>query len=359
MKYLFFVLFIYTSLFAATAFENALEIYKKGDYANSFKTFKALAEKEDDADAAYYVAYMYEKGLGCEKDQQKAYEWYKSSASFAYKSTSFDSNHEIKKESKKLYYLLDTVDSETDTTMRQMTQSLYNLKTYKTNYLLPFSYRTNGQYPNTNNETSKNIETEFQISVKFDFAANLLNFNEIYSLGYTQKSFWQAYSTSAYFRESNYNPELFVTIPTALSSDAKFIKSLKLGLAHQSNGQGGTNERSWNYVDATVSTQYKNLFTEFEFWTRLPDVKDYNPKLLDYLGQGSVKFSLPWDKNLFTLLLRSNFNSHAAADFSFSYPLNEKDNFFLYIKAFSGYGESLIDYNTYINKIGIGVSISR
>jgi phospholipase A1 len=359
LKYLFFILLICVNLEAATAFEDALDLYKSGDYTNSFKAFKNLAEKDDDPDAAYYLAYMYENGLGCSKDEKMADQWYKNSASFAYKSTSFDSNHEIKKESKKLYYLLDNIDSETDTTMRQMTESLYNLKTYKTNYLIPLSYRYRGEYPNTSSENSKDVETEFQLSVKFDFAANLLKLNEIYSMGYTQKSFWQSYSTSAYFRESNYNPELFVTIPTALSSDAKFIKSLKFGIAHQSNGQGGTQERSWNYVNATVFTQYKNLFTEFEFWSRLPDAKDYNPQLLDYLGHGDIKFSLPWRKHLFTLLLRSNFNNHAAADFSYSYPINDKNNLFLYVKAFSGYGESLIDYNTYINKVGIGVSISR
>ena len=359
MKYLFFILLIFANLEASTAFEDALDTYKSGDYANSFKTFKNLAETEDDSDAAYYVAYMYENGLGCLKDQKMADEWYKTSASLAYKSTSFDSNHEIKKESKKLYYLLDNVDSQTDTTMRQMTQSLYSLRTYKTNYLIPMSYRYGGHYPNPSSENAKDIETEFQLSIKFDFAANLLKLNEIYSMGYTQKSFWQSYSTSAYFRESNYNPEFFVTIPTALSSDTKFIKSIKFGVAHQSNGQGGTQERSWNYVNATIFTQYKNLFTEFEFWSRLPDVKDYNPQLLDYLGRGDVKFSLPWKKHLFTLLLRSNLNNHAAADFGYSYPLNDKNNLFLYLKAFSGYGESLIDYNTYVNKIGIGLSISR
>ena len=344
---------------ASTDFEDALDVYKSGDYTNSFKAFKSLAEEENDPEAAYYLAYMYENALGCNKDQIMADKWYKISASLSYKSVADDSSHEIKKESRKLYHLLDSVDGETDQTIQQMTQSLYSLKAYKTNYFLPISYRYGGNYLNENNENPQNAEIEFQLSIKFDFAANILKFNEIYSVGYTQKSFWQSYSKSAYFRESNYNPELFVTIPTSLGDDAKFIKSIKFGLAHQSNGQGAEQERSWNYTSATISTQYKNLFTEFEFWNRLPDSKDYNPKLLDYLGHGDVKFSLPWDKHLFTLLLRSNFNNHGAVDFSYSYPINDRNNLFLYIKAFSGYAESLIDYNTYINKIGIGFSISR
>lgn len=344
---------------AATDFEDALDVYKSGDYTNSFKAFKALAEDENDADAAYYLAYMYENGLGCKKDQKLADRWYKVSASLSHKAAAEDSSNEIKKERTKLYYLLDNTDSETDKTIKQMTQSLYNLKAYKTNYLIPVSYKYGGDYQNSNNENPQNVETEFQLSIKFDFAANIFKLNEIYSVGYTQKSFWQSYSKSAYFRESNYNPELFVTIPTAMSDDAKFIKALKLGIAHQSNGRGGAEERSWNYMSTTVLTQYKNLFTEFEFWSRLPDARDYNPNLLDYLGHGSIKFSLPWDKHLFTLLLRSNFNDHGAVDFSYSHPINENDDLFLYIKAFSGYGESLIDYDRYINKVGIGISISR
>ena len=359
MRQIFLVFLLCSALSASTAFEDAVDIYTSGNYVEAFKAFKELAQKEDDPDAAYYLAYMYEKGLGCKKDQQEADKWYKRSASLSFRAAAHDSAHEIKKESSKLYKVLDTVDEQTDNTMRQMAQSLYSFKAYKTNYLIPASYKYGGTYHNTNNENPQNLETEFQLSIKFDFAANLFKLNEIYSLGYTQKSFWQSYSDSAYFRESNYNPELFVTIPTALVNDAKFIKAVKLGVAHQSNGRGGTEERSWNYASIAFFTQYKNLFTQFEFWGRLPDARDYNPKLLDYLGHGDVKFSLPWGKNLFTLMLRSNFNDHGAVDFSYSYPINNQNNLFLYLKAFSGYGESLIDYDNYINKVGIGISISR
>ncbi|MBU1884941.1 phospholipase A, partial [bacterium] len=326
----------------------------------SFVMFKALAKDNDDQDAAYLVAYMYENGLGCKKDTDEANRWYKISSNMYYSSSKEQVGRTIDKTNKRYFHSLDKFDgNETQETIRQMTRSLYNIKAYHTNYLIPASYRYRGKYAQTGSDKPTSLETEFQISMKFDFAPNLLKLNEIYSAAYTQKSFWQSYSSSAYFRESNYNPELFVTVPTASIDDAKLIKAFRLGIAHMSNGRGGVNERSWNYANATVFFQYKNLFTELKLWTRIPDNHDYNPHLIDYLGHGDIRFTLPYNKHLLKLLVRSDFKDHGALDLSYSYPLFGRKDLFVYLKAFSGYGESLIDYDNYVNKIGFGISISR
>ena len=224
---------------------------------------------------------------------------------------------------------------------------------------MPVSHRYNGKYASTDGHHALETETEFQISLKFDIASNLLGLGEIYSFGYTQRSFWQLYVPSAYFRESNYNPEFFITIPTAQINYVKFIKAIKLSIEHQSNGRGGEQERSWNYLSGGISFQYKNLFTELNLWYRLPDATDYNPDLIDYIGNGNLSFLLPYKKNLLKLVLRNNFKDHGSIEFSHSYPFFGRDDLFFYTKIFSGYDESLIDYNNYVNKIGIGLSMSR
>jgi phospholipase A1 len=254
------------------------------------------------------------------------------------------------------------INGESKHTIARIVNSSFNLRAYKENYFLPASYRYGSDITPFESHETKNIETEFQVSIRYDFASDLLGLGELYSFGYTQRSWWQLYSESAFFRESNYEPELFVKVPTYSFLDNSPLKGFKMGLIHQSNGRGGEDERSWNRVSLSSFLQTKNLITELELWHRLPDNIDYNPDLIDYLGNGKLKFMLPYGDHLFKLNLRSNNRTHkSSAEFIYTYPLpaREESDLFLYIKSFNGYGESLIDYNQNINKISIGVSISR
>ncbi|EDZ63591.1 phospholipase A1 [Sulfurimonas gotlandica GD1] len=359
MKQLLLMLLLAVALISSTEFEEAYKIYKDGDFEKSFVLFSDLAE-DGDNDAAYILGYMYENGEGCEASEILSARWYKISAKGYYAQTKHDTSRDIDKEQRKLYNTINKSDnSETQDTIRQITQSLYSLKAYKPNYFLPASYRHDGQYANTNGHKAEDIETEFQLSIKFDFAANLLGLNEIYSVAYTQIAFWQLYSKSAYFRETNYNPEFSIKIPTSELSDAKFIKAVKIALEHESNGRGGVDERSWNSISGSFYFQYKPIFSELKLWYRLPDNFDYNPDLIDYMGHGHLRFILPYEKHLLELLFRHNFSDAGAIEANYSYPVFGREDLFLYMKAFSGYGESLIDYDNYINKVGIGFSISR
>ncbi len=254
------------------------------------------------------------------------------------------------------------IEGSSKETIATIINSSFNLRAYQENYFLPASYRYGSDISQFESHETKNIETEFQVSVRYDFAPNLLGLGEIYSFGYTQRSWWQLYSESAFFRESNYQPELFVKLPTYHFLKGTPIKGFKMALVHQSNGRGGEYERSWNRVSFSTFFQIKNLITELEFWSRLPDNIDYNPDLTEYLGHGQLKFMLPYNKHLFKLTLHSNNSTHkSSAEFIYTYPLpvREENDLFLYVKSFNGYGESLIDYNHNVNKISIGVAISR
>src|SRR3982750_2812530 len=85
---------------------------------------------------------------------------------------------------------------------------------HRPNYLLPFSYNAN---PNESPaggppEHIQNTEIKFQCSVKAPILEHLFKWNIATYLAYTQVSFWQAYNsdTSAAFRDSDYEPELFL-----------------------------------------------------------------------------------------------------------------------------------------------------
>ncbi|MEA2091195.1 MAG: phospholipase A [Campylobacterota bacterium] len=354
------LLFLTTTLFSSTEFEDAYKIYKNDDFTTSFELFKKLATDDNDLDAAYILAYMYEHGEGCAVNEELAAKWYKISSRGYYYQTKYDSTRDIDKEQRKLYRTIErSEDSQTQGTIRQYTQSLYNIKAHKANYFLPLSYRYDGVYADTNGHEAQKLETEFQVSIKFDFASSLLGLNEIYSVAYTQLAFWQLYSDSAYFRETNYNPELYITIPASAIDDVKFIKAIRVALEHESNGRGGLEERSWNFLSSSFYFQYKTIFSELKLWTRLPDNIDYNPDLIDYMGHGHIKFMLPYEKHFFEFKLRHSFRDYGAVEANYSHPVIGRDDLFLYIKTFNGYAESLVDYNNYINKVGIGLSISR
>ena len=360
MKLFFLTLLFSITLYAGTEFEEAYTLYKEDDFRAALPLFEKLALEENDYDAAYILGYMYEQGEGCEKDLEISQKWYKFSSHGYYWQAKPDPSRDIKKETRKLFKGINKpANKETQETIKQFAESIYSIKAHGANYFLPVSYRANNSYPLSYGHSAKSVETEFQFSIKYNFYANLLGLSEVYSFGYTQKSFWQLYSPSAYFRETNYNPEMFITVPVGHVKHFDYLKAFRLSFEHQSNGRGGTEERSWNFVVGTFYLQTGFIFTELKVWSDVFDSLKYNPDLMEYKGYGQIQFILPYKRHLFKLRSRNTFSEYRATEINYSYPITNDKNLFLYLKGFSGYGESLIDYNHKVNKIGIGFSISR
>jgi len=257
-------------------------------------------------------------------------------------------------------------DKETKKTLEHYVYSSYNLSAYRTNYFLPVSYRFNNKYPagqknEPDDSNPEQIETEFQISMKYDIGSNLFGLHEMYSFAYTQKSFWQLYVTSAYFRETNYNPEAFVKIPVY---GIDTLKVIRLGYCHESNGRGGEDERSWNYIYSSFYFRVSKMFVDLRLWARIDKLIDgkykHNADLYDYIGYGHLQFIIPYEKSLVKAKFMYNpKTNYGNTEINYSYPVPIRDDLFFYVKYFNGYKESLIDYNHHVQKIGIGIAISR
>jgi phospholipase A1 len=363
-------------LAAQTAYETARGHFEAGDYEEAFKGFRKALHEDNDEDACYFIGTMYEHGLGVEQNKTVANEYYKRVAE-RYKEISEDNRMlQLEKQRRKIYRSFDILeDAEAEETVQQVVESRFSLSAYKTNYLLPFSYRVDGEYANRTAAAYDplNTEVEFQLSVKLDYYARWFGVDAIYTFGYTQNSFWQLYVKQAYFRENNYNPEIVVSFPVHGRLDDYNIKMFSLSIGHQSNGRGVQNtvddngtvteediERAWNYLAGSVLFQTGPLFSELKAWYRLPESPDHNPDLIDYHGYGQLWLRYPVRKHLFSLTWRQNFLTwNGAMELSWSHPIYLRDDMYYYVKVFSGYGESLIDYDNYINKIGIGVAFSR
>jgi phospholipase A1 len=263
-------------------------------------------------------------------------------------------------------------EKEEKSSMQKWLDHDFGLKPYRANYLLPFGYASKEYTSPLPTVSYKNIEAELQVSLQLRVAKDVFGFDEEYYLSYTQKSFWQIYIDSSPFRETNYNPEAFVIFPIRDEDNYFKFSALKFALAHTSNGQPDTKgvvfedgkslgnlSRSINFVYATLSLEHKSLFLDIKTWIRIPEdtQNDDNPDITDYTGYSSLKLTYFYNKNMFSLKVRGNISTgNGYVEGVYSYPVLQ--NYF-YIKAFSGYGESLIDYNNYITKASIGFSFSR
>lgn len=273
--------------------------------------------------------------------------------------------------------------SRTQKAMQEWRASEFGLKPHHPNYLLPYGYSTKEYSAYTPSDSYRQIEAQLQVSLKIEPFRNLFDLDEVYSLAYSHRSFWQAYTDSSPFRETNYNPEFFVTFPASYRELLPSLHSFTFGIGHLSNGQGNIEEaeiiedikgldiqgdplylqnrsRSVNYIYTTLSFESETLITDITLW--LPnrhnnDLED-NPDLIDYVGYGNIQWKYFYNQHLFTLMTRLNIETKKGAlEATYSYPVSEDVYFFT--KLFSGYGESLIDYNNSLTKFSIGFSFSR
>jgi len=392
-------------------------------YFNEKQYKKAFPLLEEEAikgiqPSIYRLAYMYQNGLGIEVDYQKAAFWFQQAASEYSYTLSMENDHikakksfidnlsdqmnpETNKEGNA--YILRKMDTNTPETSKLFDSILggdfFGLHPYETNYLLPFGYSTH-KYPRISSNTylapqeqeaygyyDENAEIEFQISLTKMLTYNLFGWNEYINFAYTQKVWWQFYGNSAPFRETNFSPELFMGVPVSDSiHDVSGLKLSKFGFIHESNGQDGYRSRSWNRLYLTGIWQWDNLFLSTRIWYKIPESKKYdgyhegsvnpttgayepnasgddNPDIQNYLGYGDIKLKYLYENHEIGSLFRYNFGSggknRGAINAHWSYPFLNSENTFWYAKLFSGYGESLIDYDHSVTKVMFGFSFSR
>jgi phospholipase A1 len=136
-----------------------------------------------------------------------------------------------------------------------------------------------------------------------------------------------------------------------------------LGINHQSNGQSSDLSRSWNRVYGSFVFEYGDLGLTLTPWYRLPESAgdDDNPDITDYLGHYEVGATYKWDDHTFSLMTRNALESdfhRGSLQASWSFPLGDWPYLRGYVQYFNGYGESLIDYDQYVNRVGVGLSLS-
>lgn len=246
----------------------------------------------------------------------------------------------------------------------------FTIMTHKPNYILIGAYNSSSYDPTVYQEQFNDpsiqvddTEAQFQVSVKVPLAVNLFDTVDIYA-AYTNHSFWQLYNdSSAPFRETNHEPEGWVQFNPSWEFFGFKNSANMVGIVHQSNGRGGVLSRSWNRIYANFLIERGNFALSIKPWYRIPenDDDDDNPDITDFLGHSEIRAAYKWENHVFSVMSRNNLESgfdNGAVELSWSFPLWDYPYLKGYVQFFSGYGESLIDYDRYVNKIGVGFAIS-
>ena len=243
-------------------------------------------------------------------------------------------------------------------------QPALSFRPHRENYILFANY---SRRPNTApyqpfravepDATISRTELAFQLGFKMKLLQNAFGSPVDFWFGYTQRSFWQAYNrlASSPFRESNYEPELMAVLPMNAQLFGWKLRMVNLGVVHQSNGQASTLSRSWNRVYGQVGLERGDFALLGRLWKPFGDLRD-NPDITDFMGHGELVASYRWRGQEVSLLVRRSLRRHRGAlQAAWSFPLAGEISG--YVQLFSGYADSLINYNARQQTLGLGLRV--
>lgn len=233
----------------------------------------------------------------------------------------------------------------------------------------------NPQNAATASQPFRTTETRVQLSVRSKLldrvAPNWPLLNGALWFGYSQQSYWQVFTpdVSRPFRNTDHEPEAVYVLPLSGRTVAGWTpRYVGIGLVHQSNGQSLPYSRSWNRVYLMAGAEHAGGFSlHGRVWQRLDEdaAKDDNPEISHYVGR--VELTGGWthaNGNQLLLTWRNNLRDlrHGSLRGEWLLPIDSLTtrNFGslnLHTQLFTGYGDSLIDYNRRRTVLSLGVSL--
>ncbi len=225
-------------------------------------------------------------------------------------------------------------------------------------------------------------DAKFQISFKYrpfdpkGSVAKLFPLLTDLYFAYTQTTIWDLGGNSSPFRDSSYRPSIYYRWAHDNEGDSAsssiFNKVLpdewRAGLEHESNGQGGLDSRSIN--TAFFQPSWHIDLDNGRRLSLLPKFYDYleksdNSDIQQYRGYADWRVRYGREDGLIIDgLYRQGTGGYATGQVDVSYPLSDRlfgrTGTFVYMQLFSGYGETLLDYNRDGDtQLRVGISLSR
>lgn len=207
--------------------------------------------------------------------------------------------------------------------------------------------------------TRENSNVKFQVSIAQRLTKSVLPWHTYLFLFYTQKVFWNVLENSMPMTDLNFNPGIGLVKPLFVKN--RFIGKIFLLLEHESNGRDGRASRSWNKVSLGGNIMIDPTFiVHGKFWIPIVDGMN-NKDILDYSGiyQVGTSFFSPnrrWGASVI-LVKRRGWTLNYNTTIELNYRLFRRDNQYLFLQYYNGYGEGLLDYNKFHSMVRVGIVI--
>lgn len=220
--------------------------------------------------------------------------------------------------------------------------------------------------------SDRGFDARYQLSFKyriFDPEGFIGRFSPLFSnlyFSYTQTSLWDIGEDSSPFRDTSYRPGLFYK--WAGSDKFLFPDEWRAGVEHESNGRSDGDSRSLD--TAFVSPSWHIDLPSSRRFSFMPKVYTYidkneNNDIQRYRGYVDwvARFGRE-DGLIINGLYREGTAGYATGQLDISYPISERifarTGSFVHLQLFSGYGETLLDYDQDRDtQIRLGISIAR
>lgn len=223
----------------------------------------------------------------------------------------------------------------------------------------------------------RTTETRLQLSVRTKIAEGLFTgghptLRDSLWVGYTQQSYWQLFNSaiSRPFRSTDHEPELIYVYPTDLQLPRGWrLRYSGLGVVHQSNGQSLPLSRSWNRAYLMAGAELDNKYRlQARVWRRIPDRngQDDNPEISEYVGRAELVGAWNVNRdNTLSATLRSSLASTDRGSVRLEWiralgtdgGSRMPNGLRFHTQLFTGYGDSLLDYNRRRTVLSVGLSL--
>lgn len=223
---------------------------------------------------------------------------------------------------------------------------------YKDNYFI-FGTSVN------HTPTKTNTDIKFQISIQQRLTRSTLPFGTYLYLFYSQKCWWNVLENSMPMVDLNFNPGIGLAKPLFIKN--RYVGKVTLMAEHESNGRDGLASRSWNKISLAASIMIDPQVTVHgKVWIPIVDGQN-NRDILDYSGIYQVGTEFTSRNRRFTasvvLVKRRGWKLNYNTIIELGYRIFRRDNQFLFLQFYNGYGECMLDYNQFRSRVRVGIVI--
>lgn len=207
--------------------------------------------------------------------------------------------------------------------------------------------------------TVENSNVKFQISIAQKLTRSTLPFGTYLYLFYSQKVFWNVLQNSLPMSDLNFNPGIGIAKPLFVRN--RFIGKAFLLIEHESNGRDGDASRSWNKISLGASIMIDpNIIVHGKAWIPIIDGAN-NRDILKYCGIYQAGMQYYTNNRRFTasilLTKRAGWNLNYNTVIELAYRILKRDNQYLFLQYYNGYGEGLLEYNKFHSQLRVGIVI--